>query len=174
MLTLCVLATGKVVAGIPSSPSSEEAVTRVRPALEAELEAVGLKFGSPIFIRIFKESRELEIWIESGDTFELFKKYEICAMSGTLGPKLQVGDLQAPEGFYFVTPGRMNPYSQYHLSFNLGYPNAYDRAHDRTGSALMVHGRCVSIGCFALSYGQNSGPSEPESEEMVKFGPVRF
>ena len=67
------------------------------------------------------------------------------------GPKLRQGDGQSPEGFYFVTPARLNSYSKFHLSFNLGYPNAYDRAHGRTGDFLMVHGDCVSIGCYAMT-----------------------
>ncbi len=108
-------------------------------------------YGSPIYIRIFKESAELEIWIKKNDIFELFKTYDICAFSGSLGPKTKRGDWQAPEGFYFVRPGNLNPWSSYHLSFNLGYPNAYDRAHGYTGSALMVHGKCVSIGCYAMT-----------------------
>lgn len=86
-----------------------------------------------------------------GETFTLFKGYPICAWSGNLGPKEKEGDGQSPEGFYFVPPDAMNPNSQFHLSFNLGFPNAYDRAHGRTGSFLMVHGDCVSIGCYAMT-----------------------
>jgi murein L,D-transpeptidase YafK len=126
-------------------------VNRVAPALKAELQAKGMQFGSPIFIRVFKQSRELEVWVENAGGFRLFKTHEICTFSGELGPKLRAGDRQSPEGFYFVNPGRMNPSSRFHLSFNLGYPNAYDRAHNRTGSALMVHGNCVSIGCYAMT-----------------------
>lgn len=135
----------------PSTARSRKAISRVTPALERDLHNVGLHFGAPIFIRIFKESRELELWIEDDGQFKLFRTYQICTYSGRLGPKLRTGDLQSPEGFYFVTPGRLNPASQFHLSFNLGYPNAYDRHHGRTGSALMVHGDCVSIGCYAMT-----------------------
>ena len=90
--------------------------------------------GDPIFIRIFKEEKELEVFLqgENDTEFTLFKTYTICKHSGKLGPKLKQGDRQAPEGFYFVTPGRMNPNSQFHLSFDLGYPNAYDQYHGRT------------------------------------------
>ena len=56
-----------------------------------------------------------------------------------------------PEGFYVVPKGMMNPNSKYHLAFNIGYPNAYDRSLDRTGSAIMVHGSNVSIGCLAMT-----------------------
>jgi murein L,D-transpeptidase YafK len=105
-------------------------------------------------VRIFKESRELELWVENDGRFALFRTYEICTFSGHLGPKLRTGDLQSPEGFYFVTPDRMNPASRFHLSFNLGYPNAYDRHHGRTGGFLMVHGDCVSIGCYAMTDAQ--------------------
>ena len=119
--------------------------------LEADLKA-GQKIGNPIFIRIFKASSELEIWIENdAKQYTHFKTYPICYFSGKLGPKLKEGDKQAPEGFYTVSPKQMNPNSRYHLSFNLGFPNAYDQAHGRTGSFLMVHGSCVSVGCFAMT-----------------------
>lgn len=143
---------------IPSSRRSKKAIQRVQPNLRCEFEEKKLQYGSPIFIRIFKESMELEIWFKSNDKFELFKTYEICTYgSGTLGPKTRQGDGQAPEGFYFVTPQRLNPVSNFHLSFNLGYPNKYDRIHRRTGGNLMVHGSCVSIGCYAMT---NAGIEE--------------
>jgi murein L,D-transpeptidase YafK len=130
-----------------------DAATRVTPALTSRLEKKGLRLGSPVFIRIFKQSRELEVWIENPDTkkFEHFHTYLIAAMSGKLGPKLAEGDHQAPEGFYAIGRGRMHPSSRYHLAFNIGYPNKYDRANNRTGSAIMVHGNRVSIGCFAMT-----------------------
>jgi len=137
---------------VPSSSRSRNAIERVKPGLEKLFENKGLNYGSPIFIRIFKESMELEIWVKSENKFKLFKTYEICTYgSGTLGPKTIQGDGQAPEGFYFVTPQRLNPVSDFHLSFNLGYPNKYDRIHKRTGGNLMVHGSCVSIGCYAMT-----------------------
>ena len=83
--------------------------------------------------------------------FALLKTYPICRWSGELGPKVKEGDRQAPEGFYNITPGQMNPNSNYYLAFNLGFPNAYDRANDRTGAFLMVHGDCSSRGCYAMT-----------------------
>ncbi len=136
---------------MPSSQRSQEVIARVAPLLASALERQSMAYGSPVFMRIFKEERELEVWIGKGGSFELFRTYEIVAMSGKLGPKLVEGDRQAPEGFYEVAPAQMNPSSRYHLSFNLGYPNAYDRHHRRTGSALMVHGNRVSVGCFAMT-----------------------
>lgn len=136
----------------PSSARSREAIERVRPRLAEALRAKGLRFGSPIFIRVFKESSELEVWVENDEgAFELFRTWAICSFSGGLGPKIVTGDMQSPEGFYYVTPHRMNPHSRFHLSFDVGYPNVYDRAHGRTGSALMVHGGCVSNGCYAMT-----------------------
>lgn len=126
------------------------AAARVRPALERDLAAMSLDFGAPVFLRIFKAEKELEVWVDDGQRYRLFRTYPICTWSGTLGPKLRQGDGQSPEGFYRVGRGQLNPRSQYHLSFNLGYPNAYDRAHRRTGDFLMVHGSCVSIGCYAM------------------------
>jgi murein L,D-transpeptidase YafK len=116
-----------------------------------KLRTRGLHYGAPIFLRIFKASKELELWVQAREQFRLFRIYTICAASGRLGPKEHEGDLQSPEGFYMVTPERMNPDSQYHLSFDLGYPNTYDQSHGRTGSALMVHGNCVSAGCYAMT-----------------------
>lgn len=136
----------------PTSLRAEKSIQEVENQLKSELEEKGLVYGSPIFIRIFKQEDLLELWVESSDgKFELFKEYDICKFSGGLGPKTRTGDFQSPEGFYFVNIGRLNPWSKFHLSFNLGYPNAYDRAHNRTGSALMVHGACVSIGCYAMT-----------------------
>ncbi|WP_373032234.1 murein L,D-transpeptidase family protein [Sulfurovum sp.] len=109
------------------------------------------KVGDPVFIRIFKEESLLEVWIRSGAEYQHLKDYFICAYSGYLGPKLQEGDRQAPEGFYKVKKYQLNPISKFHLSFNLGYPNQYDREHNRTGSFLMVHGNCVSDGCYAMT-----------------------
>ena len=137
----------------PGAPRAASAAANVRPALERDLTAVGLKFGDPVFIRAFKEEDQLELFVRNRATgkFELFRTYPIAAASGTLGPKLAEGDGQVPEGFYFVPPAAMKPDSQFHLSFNIGFPNEYDRAHRRTGSAIMVHGNRVSIGCLAMT-----------------------
>jgi len=126
---------------------------RVTPSLEAELGKMNLKVGAPVFIRAFKETKKLELWIESkrGGAFELFRTYDICAASGDLGPKQKEGDRQVPEGFYATNLGLLNPASKYHLSFNIGYPNAFDRHHKRTGSLIMIHGNCVSLGCLAMT-----------------------
>ncbi|MGI9410987.1 MAG: L,D-transpeptidase family protein, partial [Hyphomicrobiaceae bacterium] len=109
---------------------------------------------SQIFVRIFKKESELEVWKQRRDgRFYHFKTYPICTWSGKLGQKRRQGDKQAPEGFYKVNRHRMNPNSKFHLAFNLGYPNAYDRAHNRTGNFLMVHGKCSSAGCYAMTDG---------------------
>lgn len=116
------------------------------------MRAKGMTPSSPIMMRIFKEENVLEVWKQQ-DTgrFELVKSYEICKYSGEKGPKYKEGDRQAPEGFYYVGRSQMNPRSSYHLSFNLGFPNPYDRAHGRTGTHLMVHGDCSSAGCYAMT-----------------------
>lgn len=127
---------------------------KVRQDLHAAMRAAGLRPKAPIFMRIFKKEHKLEVWVERAARFERFRTYDICTFSGKLGPKLQRGDYQAPEGFYRVKRRQLNPHSSYHLSFDVGYPNAYDRAHKRTGSAIMVHGSCVSAGCFAMTDGR--------------------
>lgn len=129
------------------------AAAKVRPALERDLSSMGLVFGDPVFIRAFKEENLLEVLVRNRATgkFDLFRTYPIAGASGVLGPKLAEGDSQVPEGFYFVPPSAMKPDSQFHLAFNIGYPNAYDQAHNRTGTFIMVHGNCVSVGCMAMT-----------------------
>lgn len=137
---------------IPSSKRARLAMERVTPRLKQALAAQNLDFGAPVYIRIFKEEKRLEVWLKKDTRYHQFKDYEICTYGWKgLGPKLRQGDGKAPEGFYFVKPRQLNPISNYHLAFNLGYPNRYDRIHGRTGSALMVHGDCVSIGCYAMT-----------------------
>ena len=107
---------------------------------------------SPILVRLYKQEAELEIWKQDrSGRFALLKTYPICRWSGDLGPKVREGDRQAPEGFYSISPAQMNPQSAYYLSFNTGYPNAFDKALGRTGSQLMVHGDCSSRGCYAMT-----------------------
>ncbi|MGH1403032.1 MAG: L,D-transpeptidase family protein [Alphaproteobacteria bacterium] len=121
--------------------------------LRTEMVIKGMSMDNPMLIRAFKSEMQLELWVKSSYTNEylLFRTYNICKKSGILGPKLKEGDKQTPEGFYNVTPHRLNPNSQYFLSFNIGFPNEYDRAHGRTGSHLMIHGECVSEGCLAMT-----------------------
>ncbi len=123
-----------------------------RDALRADLVAGGFVLGDQAHVRIFKREHRLELWLRrSGGSFVLFRSYDICTFSGELGPKLREGDRQAPEGFYRVGRAQLNPNSRHHLAFNLGFPNAYDTQLGRTGSALMVHGGCSSIGCYAIT-----------------------
>ena len=132
--------------------SGVSATKRADPAqVEERLKEKGLKRGAPVFLRIFKGDLEAELWMKRGERYELFATYPICAWSGQLGPKVREGDLQAPEGFYSIGKDQLNPNSHYHRAFNLGYPNALDRAHNRTGANLMVHGGCASVGCIAMT-----------------------
>ncbi len=128
---------------LPGTPALDD--------LAGRLKAHGVAAGDPIFLRIFKREFELELWMMRDGRFHRFATYPICKWSGTLGPKLKQGDRQAPEGFYTVDKTALNPNSAWHRSFNLGFPNAFDRAHGRTGSFLMVHGGCGSIGCYAMT-----------------------
>lgn len=130
-----------------------DAAKRVRPDLKRDLSAKELHIGDPAYLRAFKEEKVLELWIQhrKSGKFVLFRTYPIAASSGKLGPKLAEGDLQVPEGFYFVPRDGMKPDSSFHLAFNIGYPNAYDRHHGRSGSFIMIHGNRVSIGCLAMT-----------------------
>lgn len=119
--------------------------------LADRLAARGFSLGQPAYIRIFKQQAKLEVWLQSEGRYRLYDEYPICRFSGRLGPKLREGDRQAPEGFYAVSHKQLHPDSRHHRAFNLGFPNAYDQALGRTGSYLMVHGGCSSVGCYAMT-----------------------
>ncbi len=154
-LALAAIAASLLLAGcnadsIPTVPT--RALAPLSREMSAELERKQMPGESPILVRIFKEEAELEVWKkDTTGSFALLKTYPICRWSGDLGPKVKEGDRQAPEGFYQITPGQMNPNSSYFLAFNLGFPNTYDKANDRTGAFLMVHGDCSSRGCYAMT-----------------------
>jgi murein L,D-transpeptidase YafK len=156
LVTSVVLATGFVLAGCNSDEISlannAKANKPIPERLISEMQQKDMDPQSPMLVRLFKQEAELEVWKQDrSGQFALLKTYPICRWSGDLGPKVREGDRQAPEGFYNITPGQMNPQSAYYLSFNMGYPNAFDKALGRTGSQLMVHGDCSSRGCYAMT-----------------------
>ncbi|MDH3069140.1 L,D-transpeptidase family protein [Akkermansia sp. N21169] len=130
-----------------------QAKARTSPKMSEYLAPGNMHVGSPVFLRAIKEDKILELWVQpkGSGSFVLVKRYPVAAMSGNLGPKEKEGDNQVPEGFYEVVPAALNPNSKYHLSFNIGYPNEYDRSLGRTGSYIMVHGSDVSAGCIAIT-----------------------
>ena len=107
--------------------------------------------GSPVYIQIFKEERTLELWVKNGEKYQLANSYRICDYSGGLGPKRKQGDFKSPEGFYNVTRSQLKPDSRFYKAINIGFPNQYDRDHGYDGKYLMIHGACVSIGCYAMT-----------------------
>jgi murein L,D-transpeptidase YafK len=119
--------------------------------LEMELQAGGFQLGAPAFIRIFKGDNTLEVWMMKGARFELFKTYEICKWSGVLGPKLREGDRQSPEGVYYIGSRGMIKNRRWHRAMNVNFPNARDDALGLSGSGILIHGKCSSTGCFALT-----------------------
>src|SRR5258705_2037972 len=156
LIASAALGAGVLLAGCNSDDISlannAKANQPVPARLVAEMTAKDMDLQSPILVRLFKQEAELEVWKQDrSGRFALLKTYPICRWSGDLGPKVREGDRQAPEGFYSITPAQMNPQSLYYLSFNTGYPNAYDKAMGHTGSALMVHGDCSSRGCYAMT-----------------------
>ncbi|HXZ17947.1 MAG TPA: murein L,D-transpeptidase family protein, partial [Roseiarcus sp.] len=118
----------------------------------ALMSQAGVSQEAPTLIRAYKKEAEFEVWKMRPDgRYAHIKTYPMCRWSGQLGPKKTEGDRQVPEGFYHIAPGQMNPNSSYYLSFNVGYPNAYDRALGRSGGTIMVHGACSSAGCFSMT-----------------------
>lgn len=156
-LTAGILLAALVLAGC--NETLEDIAPKAGKSLPGELtqsmQSKGMTSTSSIMLRIFKEEAKLEVWKQkSNGRFDLAASYDICKWSGKLGPKFVEGDRQAPEGFYFVRPHQMNPNSSYHLAFNIGFPNSYDRVHGRTGQHLMVHGACSSAGCYSMNNDQ--------------------
>ena len=143
------------IAGCDDSSLDQSSARSQQPisgAVLAKMEALDTTPSSPTVIRTYKKEAELEIWkMKSNGEYALLKTYPMCRWSGQLGPKKREGDMQVPEGFYSIAPGQMNPNSHYYLAFNVGYPNAYDRAYGRTGGNVMVHGVCSSAGCFSMT-----------------------
>ena len=145
------------LAGCEESSLSPPArsLTPIPSKTVSAMEEIGSFKNAPILIRSYKKEAEFEIWKMKGDRhYAYLKSFPLCRWSGQLGPKVREGDRQVPEGFYSITPNRMNPESHYYLSFDIGYPNAYDRAHGRTGGSIMVHGACSSAGCFSMTDAQ--------------------
>ena len=137
------------------SLESARAYYPIPPATLALMQSKGANQYAPILIRTFKKESEFEVWKKGPDgRYVYIKTFPMCRWSGQLGPKRREGDRQVPEGFYEIAPGQMNPNSHYYLSFNVGYPNEYDRAHGDTGSDIMVHGICSSAGCFSMTNAQ--------------------
>src|SRR3954454_301922 len=129
-----------------------KATKELPPELLSLLRQKKMPKYSPILVRVFKQEAELEVWKQdTTGLFKILKVYPICRWSGDLGPKLKEGDRQAPEGFYTITPELMNPNSNFHLSINFGFPNSFDKANKRNGSFLMIHGDCLSAGCYAMT-----------------------
>jgi murein L,D-transpeptidase YafK len=138
--------------GEDSNRLPAKATKELPPELLSLLRQKKMPKYSPIVVRVFKEEAELEVWKQdSTGLFQILKTYPICRWSGDLGPKLHEGDRQAAEGFYAITPGLMNPNSNFYLAINVGYPNSFDKANKRDGSLLMIHGDCSSSGCYAMT-----------------------
>lgn len=136
--------------------------SRVRTA-KAEKEFIVKKYFSEqgidypsgnIFIRIFKSEALLEIWTlkKKINGYVRVKSYHICALSGKLGPKRKQGDLQIPEGIYYISD--FNPVSNFYLSLKINYPNKSDRIlgyKQSLGGDIYIHGDCVTIGCVPIT-----------------------
>jgi murein L,D-transpeptidase YafK len=149
LLSLLLIAPPKP--GIPDSKRAGDVRAKVWPKLQKELKDRGFKTYSPIYIRIIKDISMLEVWVQSGKKYELFKSYDVCTYSGGLGTKTRNGDGKSPEGFYTIDPKQLNPVSNYYLAINVGYPNQVEQLKGYTGNAIMVHGHCASIGCYAMT-----------------------
>jgi len=128
----------------------EEKETAVKDLLKTQ----NAKGEYELFLRAFKKEKDLELWIKpkGATSYSLLTTYPFCTSSGTLGPKRKEGDLQIPEGVYHIN--HFNPFSTFHLSLGINYPNASDKIlgdKKSPGGAIYIHGNCVSIGCIPIT-----------------------
>ena len=145
---LAFLADTKAATVADKSPDSL-AVVKELPLTE-QFAAKGLKLGSPIFLRVYKKTSKMELWVAQGPRYALFKTYRICRWSGGLGPKMYEGDRQSPEGLYHITAEDLIVNARWHRAMNINYPNRFDVVNGRGGSGILIHGKCGSVGCFAI------------------------
>jgi len=90
-------------------------------------------------IAIHKGTRQLFIFSKE----QLMKTYNVALGVNPVGKKEVEGDNKTPEGLYSIN--RKNPFSTYHKSLGISYPNAEDREHARElgqspGGDIMIHG----------------------------------
>jgi len=101
-----------------------------------------------------KYERRLEVWGKLHGKWYHIHNYPFTAFSGRLGPKLEEGDRQIPEGIYRVS--FLNPKSKFHLALRLNYPNAFDRkvakkdGRKGLGGDIMIHGSTRTVGCIPI------------------------
>lgn len=127
--------------------------SRVKSIWEAKPSLVPLvaSSGGRMDILVFKRERRVELHAPGWNQPFV---YPMAGFSGMLGPKLQEGDGQIPEGVYAIES--LNPNSAFHLSLKIGYPNETDRKHanedGRTtlGGDIFLHGGSASIGCIPV------------------------
>jgi len=136
---------------LPDSRRAADVRLAVWPRLQKELALKGFDDNAPVYIRIIKDQDVLEVWKKAGNKYKLFKTYEICYYSGDLGTKTRFGDNKSPEGFYTIEARQLNPVSNYYLAINIGYPNRLEQLKGYTGDAIMIHGHCASVGCYAMT-----------------------
>ncbi len=155
ILTIFVLAFGLTFATQGSAKPTDRPLDgdeqSTETAVQQRARQQGFTTGAPVFIRIFKESSTLEVWMQKGSRFALFDSYKICKWSGKLGPKLQEGDRQSPEGMYSIEANDLRVNARWHRAMGVNFPNAHDRTNSRGGSGILIHGKCSSTGCFALT-----------------------
>lgn len=159
LFLLLILSSGVTFNNFTKEPTS---YTRVRMAYSEKNKIIDKTLSEycisrdsiRIYMRAFKTEKKLELWAKNDcdSVFVKIKEYNICELSGNIGPKRRSRDLQVPEGFYYISD--LNPYSKYFLSMEINYPNASDSIRGvkgRLGNEIFIHGDCLSSGCLAMS-----------------------
>jgi murein L,D-transpeptidase YafK len=112
---------------------------------------------------------------------KVLRSYRV-ALGRASGRKLQQGDNRTPEGHYRIVSH--NPHSAAHLSLQISYPNADDRArasaaHVPPGGDIMIHGLPNGSGYIGAAHTQTDwtfgciAVTDEEMDEIYRLVPDR-
>ena len=109
--------------------------------MKADLEEVGLRLGRPVYMQLFKASRELEVWVgDINGTYNRFRTYQIADYSGEI-----------PDGCYGVAVESLNPTSSQHLSIEMAHSKSHAPLKGPPEHPVSLHGKKDSPGGFAMT-----------------------
>jgi len=147
-----------LIVTIGASENSSDRVGEARRWHQSQIDSLFDNLGvvyppERVLITAYKNEQILQLWIKpkNQNGFLLAREYKFTAYCGKLGPKRKQGDLQIPEGFYYINC--FNPRSRFHLALGINYPNASDKILSdkrHPGGDVAIHGSSVTIGCIPI------------------------
>ena len=137
----------------------QQTLQQLKPKVDKHLEQIFIKTRAKyppekISLIIYKLEKTVELWALKEKLWKKIIEYPMTGFSGMLGPKLQEGDCQIPEGVYEMES--LNPQSNFYLSIRINYPNSFDleRAQEdgrtHSGNDIYIHGKDQTAGCIPV------------------------